>query len=505
MKSTFVALAIFAILYKLTKPYFLTKDLKKIPGSNAGLLGRAWELMMIKDQNKTWLLDMTKKYGKTWRFQNFDNHIVCVTTPENVQHILKDKAANYIKGPGFTTRFEELLGDGIFNTNGESWNMQRKVASKIFTGANFNSFFAEVFLKNSRRLVDILDDYAANPTQAVDMQKLYFNFTLESIGEIGFGVELGCMSDKPSPFSNAFDTAQSLCVERFFDPTWQVARMLQLGSKARQMTEAIETMNDFSQKVISERRDEIKERGLFSKQGRADLLSLFIEAGEKTKAKNKAVAREVSDLFLRDMIINMVIAGRDTTACTLTWATYLLSQYPEVEAKLMEEIRAKLEAGEKPTAKALAPENMPFLHGVVSETLRLYPPVPMDPKFAVADDTLPDGTFIPRGCEVQYNPYCQNRDPDLWERPLEYDPGRWIDAEGRSVPVSPYVFPVFQAGPRLCLGQRMAYFEAKLLLTMILRSHKFTLKPGTDVQPNHVSITLSVEGALPMLISRREE
>jgi len=484
--------------------FFLTPELEKIAGSDAGLLGRMRELMLIKDSNKQWLLDMTKKYGKTWRFQNFDNHIICITTPENVQHILKENANNYIKGPGFTERFEELLGDGIFNTNGDSWSMQRKVASKIFTGANFNSFFQEVFFKNSKRLVSILDGYADN-SKAVDMQKLFFNFTLESIGEIGFGVELGCMSDVQSPFSVAFDKAQSLCVVRFFDPFWKIARFLQIGRDAREMQEAIQIMNDFSQKVITERRQEIHDMGgVFSnKRGRADLLSLFIEAGEKNKEKNRSNTREVSDLFLRDMIINMVIAGRDTTACTLTWAIYLISQHSDVEDKLLNEIKSVCKAGEAPNYRDLAPDRMPYLHGVVSEALRLYPPVPMDPKFAVEDDTLPDGTFVPKGCEVQYNPYCQNRDPDLWDNPLAYDPSRWIDEKGSSIPVSPFVFPVFQAGPRLCLGQRMAYFEAKLLLAMILQKFHFKLQPGTDVQPNHVSITLSVEGSLPMLVSRR--
>jgi len=355
-----------------------------------------------------------------------------------------------------------------------------------------------VFTKHTKTVVDLLRKKIDESDRTIDIQKLFYNYTLESIGEIGFGVELGCLTEDASPFSNAFDTAQNLSFSRFFDPMWKLSRLTGFGKNERELKDALAVVNDFSRKVIAERKAEIKKLGLLH-GGRADLLSLFIEAGESNHS-----SREISDQFLRDIIVNMIIAGRDTTAITLTWATYLISQHPWVEGKLVEEIeRASKETGGSIHFGDLGAGKMPFLHGVISEALRLYPPIPFEPKFCVEEDILPDGTLVPAGCEVQYNPYVQNRDGDLWEKPLEYNPERWIDDEGHSISVSPYVFPVFQAGPRICLGQRMAFLEAKLLLTRLVPKYHFSLETGTVVKPNNLSMTLPVLDSLPMVVSKR--
>jgi hypothetical protein len=143
-----LALAILAMLCKigsnLRKHCILKETLKRIPGSEKGWLGQISEVIANRDRIREYLLEYKQIHApnsKTFRFQNPANHVIVVTAPANVKHILRDNMKNYIKGPSFTERFEDLLGDGIFNTNGESWSLQRKVASKIFTGSNFNSFF----------------------------------------------------------------------------------------------------------------------------------------------------------------------------------------------------------------------------------------------------------------------------------------------------------------------------------------------------------------------------
>jgi cytochrome P450 len=367
-----------------------------------------------------------------------------------------------------------------------------------------------VFYKHGKAVMELLDDNAsldgATYGRSIDMQQVFFNYTLESMGEIGFGVELGCLSSKASPFSEAFDAAQSLTMARVFDPLWKLKRALCIGKNERELYDALKTVDTFSIDVIADRRSELENPSASNNGGRRDLLSLFIEAGQKLKEKNQleAASNVVGDKFLRDMIINMLIAGRDTTACTLSWTTYLLSQHPEIEEQLLREIHNATDGrGDALTDRDLSAEKMPYLHGVVSEALRLYPPVPTDLKYAVMDDVLPDGTKVPAGVDVQYNPYIQNRDPDLWEKPMECNPARWIDDEGRTISVCPYTFPVFQAGPRLCLGQRMAYFEAKLLLAMLLPHFRFVLEPGAVIVPDQASITLSVKGSLPMKILKR--
>ena len=112
--------------------------------------------------------------------------------------------------------------------------------------------------------------------------------------------------------------------------------------------------------------------------------------------------------------------------------------------------------------------------GVVYETLRLWPPVPLDIKECQEDDVLPDGSCIPRHAKLVFLPYAMGRDPAAYPEPLVFRPERWIPF---SAP-SPYEFPVFQAGPRICLGMDMAMFEIKLLTSMLVRSFSFQLAAG---------------------------
>jgi len=170
-------------------------------------------------------------------------------------------------------------------------------------------------------------------------------------------------------------------------------------------------------------------------------------------------------------------AGRDTTAQTLVFVCYLLSQNPRVEAKLLEEI-ATLGDNEPDfdTVKSL-----PYLQAVIDETLRIYPPVPYDPKESVKEDVLPNGTVVPQGCQVTWSAYVMGRDEKLWDNPLEFRPERWTGQNG-GIPIESINFIPFQNGPRVCLGKAMAYLEVKVVLIMMLRKFRFEHVPNHKVE-----------------------
>lgn len=145
------------------------------------------------------------------------NYIV-VTDPECVKHVLKDNFDNYSK-QFLRERSLELLGDGIFNADGAHWRQQRKTASHIFKRAELRGFMTEVFVEHARTLLARLDTYAQSGAE-FDLQDLFYRYTLDSIGRIAFGVDLGCLTKESVPFATAFDTAQEICMLRLIDPTW---------------------------------------------------------------------------------------------------------------------------------------------------------------------------------------------------------------------------------------------------------------------------------------------
>ena len=174
---------------------------------------------------------------------------------------------------------------------------------------------------------------------------------------------------------------------------------------------------------------------------RRDLLALFLQA-------------KFSPDFVKQMVLHFIIAGRDTTACLLSWMFYELCRNQDVQLQLHEEIMKKLPPGTPMDWKSLSAGEMPYLNGVIYEALRLWPPVPFDLKMAFEDDVLPGGWKVPKMAQVAFIPYIMGRDGERYPEPLLFKPERWIPFNAPPQ----HEFPVFQAGPRICLGMDMAIF-----------------------------------------------
>jgi len=270
---------------------------------------------------------------------------------------------------------------------------------------------------------------------------------------------------------------------RVFAPWW---KYIPFCKCERDMREATAVINKFVLNLIHERKQDP------TLAERTDLLSRYLTLKDENE-------QPFSDAYLRDIILNIMIAGRDTTAQTLTWCFFLLSQNERVFEKLREEIATEL--GDKtPTYDNV--RTLRYLQAVIDETLRIYPPVPIDPKMALNDDVLPNGYVIKKDFQVFWNMWVLGRHPNFWDNPTEMRPERWFgDNGGKPVPRGnqPPFIP-FQFGPRTCLGIQFAYLEVKVVLCTIFQAglkmklHNF---PAVEVQS---MITLSARYGIPMAI-----
>eukprot|EP00510_Aplanochytrium_minuta_P000315 CAMPEP_0184022972 /NCGR_PEP_ID=MMETSP0954-20121128/11011_1 /TAXON_ID=627963 /ORGANISM="Aplanochytrium sp, Strain PBS07" /LENGTH=553 /DNA_ID=CAMNT_0026305623 /DNA_START=104 /DNA_END=1762 /DNA_ORIENTATION=+ len=424
--------------------------------------------------------------------------LVC-NTPESIKWMLKDEFDVVTKPSGSEDFLLQLLAEfigenGIFVTRHGSevpqeeqnqWYKQRKLASLIFTKKNFNSLMYDTFVQKAKILCDVLDQ-AAEKEEKIDMQEKFFSFTMDSIEKIFFGEEVNSVAGQMSEYGCAFDDAHRsmfLLLVKVMVKLVLFSRILlpypfgKLSNNSNPYTLSVNTARVLS-KYNTDFVDAIKRldnhvydlikrtRQDPNLAKRKDLMALFTN----TKINNEG---GLDDKTLRDVILNLTIAGRDTTACTLTWMFYILSTHPEVQEKLCEEIDRCLE-GRTPTPEDITPEKMPYLNGVLYETLRLYPPVPQDIKKAKKDIFYLDGTLVPEGTRLTFHPYSLGRNPELYSDPLKVDPNRWIPFKQPSL----YEFPVFQAGPRFCLGKDMAQFESKLLASILLQRFTFSLLEG---------------------------
>lgn len=197
---------------------------------------------------------------------------------------------------------------------------------------------------------------------------------------------------------------------------------------------------------------------------KSDLLSLFIN---KTREEDPQMSKLLGPDVLRSIILTFIFAGRDTTSECITYTFYSLARYPQIQEKIRAELRHTL--GDHHSSESLTYENvqtMKYLDAVVHETLRLYPALPYNLKVAVEDDTLPDQTFVPAGTYMYYSPWYMGRNEKFWGNDARtFRPERWLERERRP---TAYEFPVFQAGPRTCIGMAMALVEVKVFTAVVL-------------------------------------
>uniref|UniRef100_A0A0E0BJ37 Cytochrome P450 n=1 Tax=Oryza glumipatula TaxID=40148 RepID=A0A0E0BJ37_9ORYZ len=405
---------------------------------------------------------------------------VVTANPANVEHILRARFANYPKGKPFTDVLGDLLGMGIFNVDGELWHSQRKLVSHEFSARALRDLEVTVLEAEARdRLVPALAA-ASRGGGVVDMQDVLRRFAFDVICRVSLGVDPGCLDPAlPAPrLAAAFDTAAGIIARRGAAPVaavWKVKRALDAGSE-RRLREEVGVIHEAVMGLIRSRR---KERALLLVNGnggggaRSDLLSRMIECGYPDEA-------------IRDMVISFIMAGRDTTSSALTWFFWLLMRHRGVEAQVLDEIAATRRgrgAGEEGGDDGEEGEwldlddyrRMRVLHAALCETMRLYPPVAWDSKHAAADDVLPDGTGVGRG-------------------------GRLARRRGVRRRVA---YPVFQGGPRTCLGKEMAFVQMKFVASAVLR--RFELRPVDEGRtPAFVPLmTAHMAGGLNVTVRRR--
>ncbi|KAJ1394492.1 Cytochrome P450, partial [Sesbania bispinosa] len=230
----------------------------------------------------------------------------------------------------------------------------------------------------------------------------------------------------------------------------------------KKLREALRMINILAKEVIRQRR----KMGFSNNK---DLLSRFMSTIN-------------DDTFLRDIVISFLLAGRDTVTSALTSFFWLLSKHPEVGTEILLEAEEVIGADKELEATVAFQQlqKLQYLQAVVYESMRLYPPIQFDSKFCLEDDVLPDGTSVKSGTRVTYHPYAMGRLEEIWGPDcLEFKPQRWLK-NGVFCPQSPFKYPVFQGGMRVCLGKEMALLEVKSVAISLLRRFHIEM-----VSPQH--------------------
>uniref|UniRef100_K3WMR2 Cytochrome P450 n=1 Tax=Globisporangium ultimum (strain ATCC 200006 / CBS 805.95 / DAOM BR144) TaxID=431595 RepID=K3WMR2_GLOUD len=430
-----------------------------------------------------------------------------LSTPQAIEDVLKNEFECFPKGPFVNEGVRELLGEGIFGVDDAKWVHQRKTASNLFTKRALRDSMTTIVQTHAKVLHSILQR-AADSKTSIDLFRLFNRFSIEVFSQIAFGIHLGCLdADEEHPFQTAFDSAQRQIVLRFARPSWfwKAQRWLGVGAEGI-LKENIKRIDDMVLEIIATSLHHRHNNGALTTQqqnGEKDIVSLFLD---NVSQNPDFEAKDFDPRYLRDIVVNFLIAGRDTTAQSLSWLFYNLSSRPDVVAKVRAEIATKLPAfvsGEVTEISMEQSKELVYLEACLKESLRLHPTLPFGTKHVKHDVVLSDGTFIKANTTVGLAFYGMARLERVWGPNAEsFNPDRWIDPDtGKLISVSSYKFTSFSAGPRMCLGMNLAMLEMKLVVSGLLSKFDVELVPGQKITYDF-SLTLPVRGAMMANVTR---
>jgi cytochrome P450 len=424
---------------------------------------------------------------EAWMSEHFEHPLVrdglpflpavVVNDPAAVQRILLDNAANYRKDGLVLRILSPALSDGLLTTNGEQWRHQRRAVAPMFARQAIASY-APAMKRAADKLVRRWLGYSDGTV--IDVAQELTDATIDVLQRTIFSQGLGHKNE-------ALRTAMRL----YFDTIGRIDPfdVLALPAFVPRWTKwrarpAIRFFDDTVRKIILER-----QRLISRSPGDCprDILTLLL------KARDPETGKDLSEKEIRANIITLIAAGHETTANAITWSLFLLSKDETWNECVAAEGRQALDEPE------LAAERLSATRAVVEEALRLYPPIAAISRVAIAADRLA-GEIIGAGTMVIVAPYVIHRHRLLWERPDEFDPGRFFGENRQRI--GRYAYLPFGAGPHICLGAQFALQEATILLATI--SAHFLLKRASDRDPEPLlRITLRPRGGLPMIVKRR--
>ncbi|XVF73359.1 hypothetical protein PTKIN_Ptkin12aG0195300 [Pterospermum kingtungense] len=439
----------------------------------------------------------------TFRFIYFSQSVVLTADSRNIEHILRTNFDKYVKGGHFGEAFADLLGEGIFAVDGDKWRQQRKLASYEFSTRTLRDISFSVFRRNGAKLVRQVSECAMSG-QVIEFQGMMVGYVMKSILEVGFGIDLNSMdwssNAEETSFIKAFDDSVESVKLRFINPLWKLKRSLNIGSEAS-LKKNMKLIYNFIDNAISTRKKQLAMNPEHNMK--EDMLSRFLAQSEKSP-------ETMTDKYLKDIILSFM-AAKDSTTSAFSWFLYLLCKNPLVQEKVAQEVIDITSCKENydnihdfmSTITEETLEKMHYLHAALTETLRLFPPVPEDGRIALADDILPDGHKVKKGDKLLYMAYSMGRLPYIWGEDAEnFRPERWLK-HGVFQPESPFKFISFHAGPRICLGKEFAYRLIKISSIALLRHFRFKLVDDTEDPTYKVTLFLMIKGGLHLCVVPR--
>ena len=428
--------------------------------NNPGI-SRAEAFLKSKDLLKN-PIDVFEKYRKTLG-PNFTFYFggvkkaIITADPDFIKHILKDNNANYNKSDIQVKRMAEFQGTGLLNSHGDYWLRQRKLLSMGFTRSKLVSLLP--------LQIDILSEFMERLDKSIDkgpvnIYEQMIKFTLKSVGKSLFGDAM--KEAELDQLGEAISEIQQFILKQVFQP------YLIPWYRVSGETASFQKIRREADKIVVDYINQRKKTG----HKAWDFLQLILETPYKDSGEL------MSDQQVKIEILQLLVAGNETSSNGLTWSFYLLAKHPEYIASIRKEIN---EVCADKDIDYVDLHNMKHTINVLNEVLRLYPPFWMIDRIALDDDEF-NGIKIPAGSSVLPYIYGVHHNSAYWEDPHRFNPARFEHK------IHPFAHIPFGGGPRVCIGQNMALMQILLVLVSVIKQYDFKITDDAivDIDPRMI-------------------
>ena len=404
----------------------------------------------------------------------FNRDRLLVTSPKALAEVMTTKSYDFIKPEFMRLGIGQLLGIGVLLAEGDEHKIQRKNLMPAFNFRHIKELYP-IFYEKSREMVQAIISSLPPPSStpsSIEIGEWASRATLDIIGVAGMGQDFNSLANPDTELNKVYrsifqpsKTAQILGLLQFFLPHWLI-RNLPI-KRNDDIRAASGVARETSRRLIEERKLDLAS----NKSLPPDIISTALSSGAFTDDK------------LVDNMMTFLAAGHETTATALTWGVYEMCRQPHVQTKLREEVRSHiptLNTEKRITAEVI--DNMPYLHAVCNEILRVWAPVPLTLR-DTANDTTVMGQFVPKGTKVILAPWAINFSTELWgPDAADFKPERWMapgqaNAGGAE---SNYAYMTFLHGPRSCIGSKFAVAELACLLAAFVGTFEFEKTDPTE-------------------------
>jgi cytochrome P450 len=403
----------------------------------------------------------------TVRVPILDYELLVTRDPENVKAMLSTQSQDYDISVTRSNAFMPLLGEGVFTSRGQQWKHSRALVRPQFQRDEIANL--EFIERHVKTLLNVLSHKAAREdgwTETIDLQPLFFYFTLDTATQFLYGQSVGSQASiatgkrtatgiDGAAFSRNLDAAK-----HYVDKRGALGKFYWLFPHRWEMNRRCAEIHRVADEMINYRIEVKKDPALQETEEKNRKFVLLDELLKETMNRKE----------LRNETLHTLAAGRDPTACLLSWTFYMLARHPQVYEKLrkivIDEFGTMATTSE--TLDYTDLRKCEYLGNVLHEVLRVVAVIPMNERVALRDTTLPRGggqdgsypIFVQRGIQILIPAYAIQHRHDIWDEDAEeFRPERWED---RRVG---WEWIPFGGGPRKCLGRKFGHVFDLVLIT----------------------------------------